>query len=255
MKFGLKESAIAQIQGVFSQYPQVEKAVLYGSRAKGNYKNGSDIDLTLEGKGLTLSILHKIDNDLDDLLLPYTFDLSIFDHIDSADLIAHIQRVGIVFYPSEKEEAKTFRLTETIYDALIAHAQADDPNECCGLLAGKAGVATEIYRIPNLPSDDPAVADLKVPEDRRLRYVMDPKAQIAAFKAMRENGTEMVAIYHSHTHSPAYPSATDVRLAFYPDVHYLIVSLEDKNKPHVRAFRIVKETIHEEAIETIDPPV
>ncbi len=98
MKFGLKEQTIEQIISVFSRYPEVEKVTLYGSRAKGNYKNGSDIDLTFEGEGLTLSMLHKIDNDLDDLLLPYTFDLSIFKHIDNTDLIDHIKRVGIIFY-------------------------------------------------------------------------------------------------------------------------------------------------------------
>ena len=98
MKFGLKDTTISQIQHVFIQYPQLEKATLYGSRAKGNFKNGSDIDLTLEGKGLSLSVLHKIDNDLDDLLLPYTFDLSIFKHIDNVELIDHIKRVGIIFY-------------------------------------------------------------------------------------------------------------------------------------------------------------
>jgi len=98
MKFGLKEETIQKINQVFSQYPQIEKVMLYGSRAKGNFKPGSDIDLTLEGEGLTLSILHKIDDNLDDLLLPYTFDLSIFGHIDNADLIDHIKRVGVVFY-------------------------------------------------------------------------------------------------------------------------------------------------------------
>jgi len=139
-------------------------------------------------------------------------------------------------------------MTPKIADTMIAHAQKEDPYECCGLLGGKNGIATEIYPVTNLPSDDPAVRDLKVPKDRTLRYIMAPKEQIIAFKNMRENRTELVAIYHSHTHSPAYPSATDVRLAFYPDVHYLIVSLEDKNKPHIRAFRIVKETIREEDI-------
>lgn len=102
MKFGLKEKTIAQINDVFSRYPQVEKAVLYGSRAKGNYKNGSDIDLCLEGEGLNLSILYQIDNALDDLLLPYSFDLAICKQIDNSDLIAHIQSVGLVFYHAPK---------------------------------------------------------------------------------------------------------------------------------------------------------
>jgi len=98
VKFGLKERTIEQISKTFSHYPEVEKVILYGSRATGHFKNGSDIDLTLEGKDLSLSMLHKIDNELDDLLLPYTFDLSIFKYIDNADLIDHIKRVGIVFY-------------------------------------------------------------------------------------------------------------------------------------------------------------
>jgi predicted nucleotidyltransferase len=99
MKFGLKETTIETIQAVFARYPQVKKAVLYGSRAKGNYKNGSDIDLTLHGGGdLTVTLLRRIMNDLDDLLLPYTIDLSIFNSIGDADVIAHIQRVGVTFY-------------------------------------------------------------------------------------------------------------------------------------------------------------
>jgi predicted nucleotidyltransferase len=81
------------------KYPQVEKAILYGSRAKGDYKNGSDIDLTLlGGDGLTLKVLYRIMDEIDDLLLPYTFDLSIYANIGDPDVIAHIQRVGVTFY-------------------------------------------------------------------------------------------------------------------------------------------------------------
>jgi predicted nucleotidyltransferase len=98
MKHGLDEQTIERIRTVLRNYPEVEKAVIYGSRAKGNFKRGSDIDLTLYGKGLTLTILHKIEDDLDDLLLPYKIDLSIYDHISDHDVIDHIRRVGIVFY-------------------------------------------------------------------------------------------------------------------------------------------------------------
>ncbi len=99
LRFGLKESTIEKICAVFSHYPQAEKAVLYGSRAKGNYKNGSDIDLTLYGgASLTLNILYKIMNALDDLLLPYTIDLSIFNDLGDAEVIEHVQRVGVTFY-------------------------------------------------------------------------------------------------------------------------------------------------------------
>ena len=97
--FGLKESTIQKICTVLSHYPQVEKAVLYGSRAKGNFKNGSDIDLTLRGgAGLTLNVLYRIMDELDDLLLPYTIDLSIFHQISDTDVVEHIQRVGVTFY-------------------------------------------------------------------------------------------------------------------------------------------------------------
>ncbi|HEU0296808.1 MAG TPA: nucleotidyltransferase domain-containing protein [Anaerolineales bacterium] len=99
LRFGLKETTIQKICTVLSHYPQVEKAILYGSRAKGNYKNGSDIDLTLRGGAdLTLNVLYKIMDELDDLLLPYTIDLSIFNDIGDLDVIEHIQRVGVTFY-------------------------------------------------------------------------------------------------------------------------------------------------------------
>ena len=71
---------------------------MYGSRAKGTFRNGSDIDLTLLGKGLTLSILFAIENDLGDLMLPYKIDLSILQKIEDPDLVGHIERVGVGFY-------------------------------------------------------------------------------------------------------------------------------------------------------------
>ena len=96
---GLPEPVIQQIRVVFAHYPQVEEAVLYGSRAEGNYKNGSDIDLTLRGGAdLTLKVLCKIANDLDDLSLPYTIDLSIFHDISDSDMIGHVQRAGVLVY-------------------------------------------------------------------------------------------------------------------------------------------------------------
>jgi len=98
MKFGLKDITIQKIQQVLAAFPQVEEAILYGSRAKGNYKDGSDIDLTLKGERLTLSEVNSIGLELDDLLLPYTFDLSVFNQIDNQELQAHISRVGLVFY-------------------------------------------------------------------------------------------------------------------------------------------------------------
>jgi len=96
--FGLPQAAVDKMRAVFARHPQVEKAVLYGSRAKGNYKNGSDIDLTLYGDGLNLVILLKILDELDDLLLPWMIDLSIFSTLDHAGLREHIERVGVIFY-------------------------------------------------------------------------------------------------------------------------------------------------------------
>ncbi len=104
LRFGLKEATIQKICAVLARYPQVKQAILYGSRAKGNYKNGSDIDLTLRGGAdLTLRVLYKIMDELDDLLLPYTIDLSIYANISDPDVREHIQRVGVTFY--EKGEA------------------------------------------------------------------------------------------------------------------------------------------------------
>jgi predicted nucleotidyltransferase len=96
--FGLKDSTVERIREVLAMHPEVEKAVLYGSRAKGNYKNGSDIDLTLHGDGLTLKTLNKIANELDDLMLPYQIDLSIYSDITDEGMLGHIGRVGVVFY-------------------------------------------------------------------------------------------------------------------------------------------------------------
>lgn len=108
LRFGLKEAAIQQMCAVFARYPQIEKAVLYGSRAKGNYKNGSDIDLTLRGGAdLTLRVLHRIMDDMDDLLLPHTIDLSIYADIGDPDVIEHIRRVGVTFYEKGKVALET----------------------------------------------------------------------------------------------------------------------------------------------------
>ena len=98
MKYGLSGRTLEKIRGVFSHYPQVEKAILYGSRAAGTYRNGSDIDLTLCGNTLTHSVLSRIDTELDDLLLPYTIDLSIFHQISNPAMVEQIQRVGVNFY-------------------------------------------------------------------------------------------------------------------------------------------------------------
>ncbi len=98
MQYGLKTETVKQINSIFAKYEEIDEAVLYGSRAKDNYKSGSDIDLALKGDRIDLKLLNKISLDLDDLLLPYSFDLAIFHHIANPDLIEHIDRVSKIFY-------------------------------------------------------------------------------------------------------------------------------------------------------------
>jgi predicted nucleotidyltransferase len=98
MKFGLKDETILKIQSAFIKFPGIEKVVIYGSRAKGNYRNGSDIDITLFGKELSLQILLRLMNEIDELNTPYMFDISIYDTLSSETLKEHIDRVGLVFY-------------------------------------------------------------------------------------------------------------------------------------------------------------
>lgn len=91
---GLSKETISALLKVFNQYP-IDKVILYGSRAKGNFKDGSDIDITLVAPNLDLTQLLKIENEIDDLLLPYKVDLSLFHTIDNPDLILHIQKFGL----------------------------------------------------------------------------------------------------------------------------------------------------------------
>jgi predicted nucleotidyltransferase len=106
MVYGLPERVVDKINGVFSSHASVEKAVLYGSRAKGGYKNGSDIDLTLFG-ALAFRELLQIETELDDLLLPWMIDLSLYDQIDNRLLRDHIERAGKIFYERKWEMKKT----------------------------------------------------------------------------------------------------------------------------------------------------
>jgi len=101
MKFGLSEEIIVKINTVFVKYPAIKKVIIYGSRAKGNYKNGSDIDLTFIGENMSDQDWTNIYFDLDDLLIPYSFDLSLLSTIENPDLIDHIKRIGQVFYERE----------------------------------------------------------------------------------------------------------------------------------------------------------
>ncbi len=124
-------------------------------------------------------------------------------------------------------------------DAMIQHSLEEDPNECCGVLAAADGSVVKLYRITNV-------------EHSPYRYSMDGKELFEAYREIEDNGWELAVIYHSHTHSPAYPSATDVRFATWPDAFYLLVSLQDKANPDVRNYTIVGETVTEVPLTIVD---
>ena len=125
-----------------------------------------------------------------------------------------------------------------LYETMISHAKAEAPNECCGLLGGRNGEVTHIYRIRNLEDSD-RIQELKIPRDRTMRYFMDERQMMDAMGNMRDNDLELLIIYHSHPQTEAYPSATDIRLAYYPDSQYLIISLRNSHSPEANLFRIV----------------
>ena len=103
--FGLTDKIITTIRQIFVEFPVVEKAILYGSRAKGNYKHGSDIDLTLIGDMLDINALGSIAGRLDESPIPYQVDLSIFNQLKHDGLREHIERVGVVFYERDRGKA------------------------------------------------------------------------------------------------------------------------------------------------------
>ena len=98
MRFGLETEDVARILAVITSFPEVEKAILYGSRAKGNYREGSDIDICLVGRQLNLSVINAISLGLGDLGLPYLFDVAIYHQVSNADLLDHINRIGITLF-------------------------------------------------------------------------------------------------------------------------------------------------------------
>ncbi len=138
---------------------------------------------------------------------------------------------------SEKVEAKVIRIPKPIYIGMIEHARREAPLECCGILGGRDGTVQRAFELRN-------------EEQSPIRYVMSPQEQLKVFEEMDRDSLEMVAIYHSHTHTEAFPSETDVKLAFYPEVASVIISLKEET-PVVKAFRIREEAIFPEEIEVI----
>lgn len=130
------------------------------------------------------------------------------------------------------------KVPKSIINEVLAHAKEGYPYEVCGLMAGKGGVVARVFRMTNV-------------DESSVSYMMDPSEQFKALKEMRVEGLELMAIYHSHPTSPAYPSQTDVRLAFYPEASYIIVSLQKVSAPDIKGYRIVDEKITEEILEII----
>ena len=125
-------------------------------------------------------------------------------------------------------------MTRVQRDAIVAHAERDAPNECCGYMSAKDGVVREVFEAENI---------------RHSPYAFDfGFDDLRAANELDDDGYE-VAIYHSHPRSPAEPSQTDINLATYPHWTYLIVSLADANAPLVRAWRIGDGRVEEEPIE------
>ncbi len=121
---------------------------------------------------------------------------------------------------------------------MIEHARKESPLECCGILSGKDGTVQKAFELRNA-------------EQSPIRYSMSPQEQLRVFEEMERETLEMVGIYHSHTHTIPFPSETDVKLAFYPEVFSVIISLKEEKNPQVKAFRIQEDAIYPEEIEVI----
>jgi proteasome lid subunit RPN8/RPN11 len=135
--------------------------------------------------------------------------------------------------PKEDKEGMVVHLPVSYLQGIVDHAREGKPNEVCGLIAGRNGYPVKLYRTTN---SDPTP---------RVRYNVEPGELLNALREIEDNGWKLLAIYHSHPESEAYPSGTDVSLSYYPEAIYIIASLVDEQSPVVRAFRIVDHKITE----------
>jgi predicted nucleotidyltransferase len=103
--FGLPPATLDKLNSVFAQHRAIENVLIYGSRAKGNYRPGSDIDLTIKGDEISFAEFMQIEDQIDDLMLPYSVDLSQYRQIENTELIAHIHRVGVEIYARNVKSA------------------------------------------------------------------------------------------------------------------------------------------------------
>ena len=135
--------------------------------------------------------------------------------------------------------SEPLRLERHYLEEMVAHARQDDPDECCGILAGSGGRVVKLWRATNS-------------ERSPVRYNVEPKELLAIYREIEGQGWDFLAVYHSHTHSPAYPSPTDIRLAEpWPNTFFIIISLQDHANPQARAFRIMSGQVRETPIAVV----
>lgn len=131
------------------------------------------------------------------------------------------------------------KITRSVLTSLAEHARRETPLEACGYLAQENGLVTTHYEMTNLDA-------------RHDHFTLDHKEQFVAVKDMRDKGLKLAAVYHSHPETPARPSEEDIRLAYDPDISYVIISLAHTGKPDIRSFRIRKGKVMHEPIEIIE---
>ena len=130
------------------------------------------------------------------------------------------------------------QLDRIFFDEMVEHGLAAFPNESCGLLAGKEGRPVKFFPMANRDASP-------------VTYRLDPREQLKVFDEMDEQGLDLLGIFHTHTHSEAYPSETDRGQAFYPEAEYLVMSLTDRANPVLRSFEIVEGEIVERELEIV----
>jgi len=130
------------------------------------------------------------------------------------------------------------RIPKSILHGMVDHAKRESPLECCGILGGKGHTVERAFELQNA-------------EKSPARYSMSPEEQLRVFEEMEKGTMDMLAVYHSHPRTIPFPSETDVKLAFYPEVASIIISLKEEKKPVVKAFRIGKEAIYLEEMEIV----
>jgi len=130
------------------------------------------------------------------------------------------------------------QIPEPIYQRMVEHAKKEWPLESCGILSGKGKSVERAFELQN-------------GEGSAIRYSISPREQLRVFEEMEKESMEMIAIYHSHPHTIPFPSETDVKMAFYPEVSSIIISLKEENHPVVKAFSIREEAIYLEEIKVV----